>query len=105
MNLDKETMKKILLIAFAIVLFYVGIGHLDVVFNGLKWVIALVFPFLFGICIAFILNVPMRAIERSLFDGYRGKRPKLIKKCLRHFNPLAPIHGGIRGFFLLLFRA
>lgn len=26
-----------------------------------------------------------------------------IKKCLRHFNPLAPIHGGIRGFFLLHF--
>ena len=26
-----------------------------------------------------------------------------VKKCLRHFNPLAPIHGGIRGFFLLHF--
>ena len=26
-----------------------------------------------------------------------------IKKCLRHFNPLSPIHGGIRGFFLLHF--
>ena len=28
-----------------------------------------------------------------------------IKKCLRHFNPLAPIHGGIRGFFLFCFPA
>ena len=27
----------------------------------------------------------------------------IIKKCLRHFNPLAPIHGGIRGFFLCRF--
>lgn len=83
MNLDKENMKKILLIAFAIVLFYVGVGHLDVVFNGLKWVIALVFPFLFGACIAFILNVPMRSIERSLFGGYHGKRQKLINRLRR----------------------
>ena len=28
-----------------------------------------------------------------------------IKKCLRHFNPLAPIHGGIRGFFFFCFPA
>ena len=28
-----------------------------------------------------------------------------VKKCLRHFNPLAPIHGGIRGFFLFCFPA
>ena len=26
-----------------------------------------------------------------------------IKKCLRHFSPLAPIHGGIRGFLFVLF--
>ena len=26
-----------------------------------------------------------------------------IKKCLRHFNPLTPIHGGIRSFFLSCF--
>jgi DNA repair protein RadC len=30
---------------------------------------------------------------------------KNIKKCLRHFSPLAPIHGGIRGFFLWRFPA
>lgn len=28
---------------------------------------------------------------------------KSVKKCLRHFTPLAPIHGGIRGFFLCRF--
>lgn len=83
MNLDKENMKKIIFIAFAIILFYVGIGHLDVVFGGLKWIIALVFPFLFGICIAFILNVPMRSIEKSLFGGYHGRHQKLIQKLRR----------------------
>ena len=30
---------------------------------------------------------------------------EFLKKCLRHFNPLAPIHGGIRGFFLCRFPA
>ncbi len=33
------------------------------------------------------------------------KRRIILKKCLRHFNPLAPIHGGIRGFFLCRFPA
>ena len=28
-----------------------------------------------------------------------------IKKCLRHLNPLAPIHGGIRGSFFYRFPA
>ena len=27
----------------------------------------------------------------------------VLKKCLRHLNPLTPILGGIRGFFLLHF--
>ena len=27
----------------------------------------------------------------------------MIKKCLRHFSPLAPNHGGIRGFPFVLF--
>ena len=29
----------------------------------------------------------------------------IVKKCLRHINPLAPTHGGIRASLLLLFRA
>ena len=28
-----------------------------------------------------------------------------VKKCLQHFNPLAPIHGGIRGSFFYRFPA
>lgn len=28
-----------------------------------------------------------------------------VKKCLRHLNPLAPIHGGIRGSFFYRFPA
>ena len=34
-----------------------------------------------------------------------GNRNLCIKKCLRHFNPPAPIHGGIGGFFLCVFPA
>lgn len=29
----------------------------------------------------------------------------LLKKCLRHLNPLTPIHGGIRGSFFYRFPA
>ena len=50
------------------------------------------------------------AIRTGKIDAAEMSFPNLIddilltiKKCLRHFNPLAPIHGGIRGSFLCRF--
>ena len=34
-----------------------------------------------------------------------NEKKSYVKKCLRHINPLTPIHGGIRGFFLYRFPA
>lgn len=47
--------------------------------------------------------------ERELpkYEAYEELCTNLqaVKKCLRHFNPPAPIHGGIGGFFLCVFPA
>ena len=45
--------------------------------------------------IASMMNKNTKALEHRMDSN--------IKKCLRHFNPLAPIHGGIRGFLFLSF--
>lgn len=79
MELNKNNIKKLLgIITFAILL-YVGLQHLDLVMNFLSAVFALIFPFVLGGAIAFILNVLMSAIEKRLFQKNRGKRSVLIK--------------------------
>lgn len=75
MELSKQTKKHLMqLIAFAIVL-YCGLEHLDVVLGVLDFIWGIMVPFVLGGAIAFIINVPMRAIERHLFP----KNAKLAK--------------------------
>ena len=63
LNLNRDTMKKIMgLIAFAILL-YVGLQNTRLVSAALRYVVGLTAPFLIGGCIAFVLNVPMRFFE------------------------------------------
>ena len=83
MDLNKNNIKKIIFIIAVGILIYTAVGHVDMVYGGIKWVVALLFPFLLGMSMAFILNVPMRSIENGLFGNYRGKFPKLIKKIRR----------------------
>jgi predicted PurR-regulated permease PerM len=79
MDLNKTNMKKILgIITFAILL-YVGLQHLDNVIEFLAAAFALIFPFLLGAGIAFILNVPMRGLEHLIFK-------KSMKAQLRKFK-------------------
>ena len=83
MELNKHNIEKIIFIIAVGILIYTAVGHIDMVYGAVKWIIALLFPFLFGMCIAFILNVPMRSIENGLFGNYHGKYPRLMKKIRR----------------------
>lgn len=67
MELSKETKKHLMqVIAFAILL-YCGIEHFDVVIAAVRFVLGISMPFLLGGAIAFIVNVPMKKIEKYLF--------------------------------------
>jgi len=66
------TFKKVLLVVLAGVAAYVGLQHLAPLAAALFWVRDLVWPFLLGGAIAFILNVPMRNIERNLFPNTKS---------------------------------
>jgi len=83
MDLNGETMKKLmLLIAFAVLLL-VGVQRLAVVLGALVFVWHIIFPFVLGGAIAFILNVPMTALERRLFPGKEKPGHKLQRKLAR----------------------
>lgn len=83
--MDKKTMKSImLLIAFAIILFALVMNFLtvvDIVINIGK----LILPIVFGLVIAFVLNVPMRAIEKFIYWLFRKSKKAPHKKVVSLF--------------------
>lgn len=83
MNLSKENMKKMALLIVMAILVYNGVKHIDVVWDCIIKLLGLVFPFIIGGCVAFVLNVPMSAIERHVFERYHGKHQKLVSKIKR----------------------
>lgn len=82
MDWNKENKKFIAGLVCLAILLYVGLQHLSDVKSFVGWVLGLFSPFLIGGCIAFIINVPMRAIESRLFHPERTKSP-LLKKLSR----------------------
>lgn len=83
MNLDKKSMKSIMLLIVFAVLFYVGVQRIESIVAGLGFLIRMVFPFLLGGAMAFILNVPMSFMERKFFDRVKGKAARLKRPvCL-----------------------
>ena len=83
MKISKENMKKMALLIVMAILVYNGVKHIDVVLDCIIKLLGLVFPFIIGGCVAFVLNVPMSAIERHVFERYHGKHQKLVSKIKR----------------------
>ena len=69
MELNKGNIKGLLLVICGGVAFYCVLQNLGTVIAAAAWLLGILSPFLLGCAIAFILNVPMRAIERHLFQG------------------------------------
>jgi len=67
MEWNKQKIKGLLLVVCGGVAFYCALQRLDAVLAALGWLLGILAPFLLGGALAFILNVPMRAIERHLF--------------------------------------
>lgn len=67
MQWNKQNVKWMLLMIFAGIAFFCTLQNLSLVRSALSTLIGILAPFLLGCAVAFILNVPMRAIERHLF--------------------------------------
>lgn len=74
MELDKQTIKKIIgLISFAILLSW-GLKNTEFIKSLIALALGLLQPFLVGGVIAFVVNVPMRALENTCFIKPYKKR-------------------------------
>lgn len=75
MEWNKRTVRGLLAVVCGGILFYSILQNLVGVAVALRWLIGILAPFLLGGAIAFVLNVPMRAIERHLFPkAHRAAR-------------------------------
>ncbi|MCI8599846.1 MAG: AI-2E family transporter, partial [Lachnospiraceae bacterium] len=83
MNLNRDNMKNLMLLIAFTVLLLVGVQRLDVVLGAIGFLWNIGFPFILGGAIAFILNVPMSALEKQLFPGKDTAGHKLQKKLAR----------------------
>lgn len=69
MQLDKQTIRKLRgLILFTLVIL-VGLLRFDVVLGAARFLLHILFPFLLGGAIAFVLSVPMGRIEKRCFSS------------------------------------
>ena len=96
--LTRENIKKILLIALAIIIMLVFFQKIGVVFAGLKKLWDIVFPFVFGASLAFVVNVPMVQVENK----FLGKKPFKGKRILAWFITLLFILAIIAGAMFII---
>lgn len=96
--LTRENIKKILLIALAIIIMLVFFQKIGVVFAGLKKLWDIIFPFVFGASLAFIVNVPMVQVENK----FLGKKPFKGKRILAWFITLLFILAIIAGAMFII---
>ena len=96
--LTKENIRKILLIALAIIFMLVFFQKIGVVLVYLKKFWDIVFPFVLGGCFAFVVNVPMVQIENK----FLGKKPFKGKRILAWFITLVLILAVIAGAMFII---
>ncbi len=83
MELDRGNIKKILCLITFTILLYLGVQHLDLVLAFVGGTIGILFPFILGTAIAFVLNVPMGFFEKHLFGKKRTKGRKSLERLSR----------------------
>ena len=88
MELNKENMRKIRELILFTALLIVVLWKYEEVLEVLGYVGHLIFPFLLGGAIAFVLNVPMNFIERHLFTE-KVRKNKVADKLARPVSLLS----------------
>ena len=88
MELNKENMRKIRELILFTALLIVVLWKYEEVLEVLGYVGHLIFPFLLGGAIAFVLNVPMNFIERHLFTK-KVRKNKVADKLARPVSLLS----------------
>lgn len=102
MDLNKKSMKKIReLIVFTAIL-VVALWKFDTVLEGAKNIWGILFPFVLGGAIAFVINVPMSFLEKKIF-GKTKDGNKVGKKLARPISLLLTVILAVGVIALVMF--
>lgn len=82
-ELNKDNMKKIMFLIVFTVLVLAGALHMGEVWKAICFLAGVGYPFVLGCALAFLLNMPMRFVERKLFDSLPETKKKKLKKIQR----------------------
>lgn len=78
MDLNKKNVRTIIMLIIFTVLFIALVNNIPGITGVIGFVIGIIFPFIIGACIAFILNVPMHFFEDKIYG-----KVKFLKKGKR----------------------
>lgn len=83
MNFDRQNMRKMKeLIVFTIIIL-VALWNYEIIFGWIGFAFGIIFPFLLGGGIAFIVNVPMNFLEKKIFYNKYLKDRKIANRLAR----------------------
>lgn len=77
MDLNKKNMKNLMILIVFAVLVFVGVQRIENLAAGFVFLMRIVFPFILGGAMAFILNIPMHFLEGRVFA--KAKKKKLVR--------------------------
>lgn len=85
MDLNKNNLRKIrgLIIFTAVVC--LAVIKIDIVLQGIFFVAGILKPFIYGAVAAFVLNIPMSAIEKKLFGNRKSSKMQKMKRPVSIF--------------------
>lgn len=89
LELDRKNIIKIFFLAVSVILVYLAFEHMNIVFAFLNWLLGVLTPFIIAGVVIFLLNVPLKAIEKHLFRAKDGKPVSEFKESAR--RPIAII--------------
>ena len=102
MDLSKLSMKKIRELIIFTVLLVVALWKFEVVIDVLKTIWGIIFPFVLGGAIAFVINVPMSFLEKKIF-GKTKDGNKVGEKLARPISLLLTIILAVGVIALVMF--
>lgn len=103
MELNKETMKKIRsLILFTALLVVVFVNY-RAAFGVIKVGFNIIFPFVLGGAMAFIINAPLQFFERHLFKNNKLKNNKIAQRVARPVSLLISLLAVVAVIVLVVF--
>lgn len=83
MKLDKENMRKIKELILFTIIILIALWNYNILLEWIGFAFGIIFPFLLGGGIAFVVNIPMSFLEDKIFGNRRLKNNKIAKRLAR----------------------